>query len=150
MANEEDAQLVKLVVAFDSAILFLSNVSNQSVLGVMDKGYCLLQLTIQLNGEPYCSEQIVCSKRTNLIPEKIYNLDKFGNPTEPIDNFVIDPAKFIDLSSSTIMPIFNENNFIFEVSHEQYVEGALEIEYEIAINRNVIGKHTLDISRALH
>jgi len=47
------------------------------------------------------------------------------------------------------MPIFNENNFVFDISQEQYVEGPLEIEYEIAINQNVIGKHTLDITRSL-
>ena len=48
------------------------------------------------------------------------------------------------------MPIFNENNFIFDISYEQYVDGPLELEYEIAINQNVIGKHTLDITRSLH
>ena len=47
------------------------------------------------------------------------------------------------------MPMFNENNFVFDVSHEQYVDGPLEIEYDIAINQNVIGKHTLDITRSL-
>lgn len=141
-------------MAFDSSILFLSNVSNQHVLGALDKGYCLLQLTVVLKlngneGESYCSEYVVCSKRTNLIPEKVYKLDKFGSPVEPLDNFAVDPAKFIDLSSSTIMPIFNENNFIFDISREQYVEGPLEIEYEIAINQSTIGKHTLDITRTL-
>jgi hypothetical protein len=104
-------------VAFDSSILFLSEVSNKKAIGAMDQGYCLLQLTVQLHGESYCSEYIVCSKRTNLIPAKIYNLDKFGNPTEPIDNFAFDPAKFIDISSSTIMPIFDENDFVFEITH---------------------------------
>ena len=115
----------------------------------MEKGYCLLQLTISLNKEPYCSEYIVCSKRTNLIPEKIYKIDKFGSPIEPLDNFSIDPSKFIDISANTIMPIFNENNFIFDISQQQYIEGTLELEYEIAINQNVIGKHTLDITRPL-
>jgi hypothetical protein len=56
MAQQAADNLIKLAVTFDSSILFLSNVSNQHVLGAMEKGYCLLQLTVQLHGEPYCSE----------------------------------------------------------------------------------------------
>lgn len=89
----------------------------------MGKDYCMLLLQIGLYKEAYCSENIVCSKKTNLVPPTVVEKDRFGNPIDPVlHKLNVDPAKFIDLSAQTIMPVFNENSFIFLLDSSLYLE----------------------------
>ena len=59
----------------------------------------------------------------------------------------IDPSKFIDLSSKTIMPVFNENDFLFKIDEDAYSGGELDVDFEIKLNDRVIARHRLDLSR---
>ena len=61
----------------------------------------------------------------------------------------IDPNKFIDLSKKSVMPVFNENSFVFNMTTKDYVEGKTMVTFEIWLNLILVCKHTVDIGRYL-
>ena len=117
----------------------------------MGEDYCLLTLQIIVNQEAYCSENILCFKNTRLIPETKFEKDRFGNLLDPIKHrFIVDPSKFIDLSSKTIMPIFNENSFVFFLETKEFMQSKTQVVFELYVNLTKVCAHTMEISRYLN
>lgn len=76
-----------------------------------------MTLQIILNEEAFCSENILCTKNTQLIPERVVPKDRFGQVIESEKRRLdFDPTKIVDISKNTIMPVFNENSFVFFMS----------------------------------
>ena len=59
----------------------------------------------------------------------------------------LDPSKFVDLSSKTIMPVFNENDFLFKIERREFEKGSFEVDFDITLNNTSIGGHKLDLAR---
>mgnify|MGYP006893273594 CR=1 FL=1 len=90
----------------------------------MGKDMCSMTMQILSGEEAFCSETIVCKRRTNLVPPNAVEKDRFGNPIDPLKaKLEVDPSNFIDLSSETIMPVFNENSFVFFLETEDFIKG---------------------------
>ena len=114
----------------------------------MGKDYCMLLLQIGLFKEAFCSENIVCSKQTNLVPPTVIQKDRFGNPIDPVAHKLnIDPAKFIDLSQKTIMPVFNENSFIFLLDSSLFMESQILVKFEVFLNKSIFCHYTMNIAQ---
>ena len=153
LESPKDAQYapIKIQVIFESAIMFLNKLKNQDLLKTLGSEYCLFTLQIILNEEAYCSENILSSKKTNLIPPTKIDKDRFGNLIDPLKHkMTIDPSNFIDLSSNTIMPVFNENSFIFFLNPKDFIDQTTLIHFEIYLNLSLAFKYSLDISRYIN
>ena len=123
------------MVDFNSCILFLGQLKNKEVLDIMGRDYCLLTLQITLNQEAYCSENVICSRRTDLIPEQFVERDMYGEPLDKVQQrFNKDPSSFINLSHQTIMPIFNESNFIFYINQQDFLENKTVLKVDLYLN----------------
>lgn len=108
-------------------------------------------MNVRLNDEEFCSENILASQNSKMVEAPIVERDRFGNVLDPLkQKLQFDPSKFVDLSKKTIMPVFNENTFIFTLPTKEFIQNKTKINFEIWLNLNIICRHTMDISRFLN
>jgi hypothetical protein len=81
----------------------------------------------------------------------VVDKDRFGNLLDPLKHKMqVDPSQFINLSSKTIMPVFNENSFVFFLKTEDFIKNRTLVHFEIYLNLKLAMKHSMDISRYLN
>jgi len=61
-----------------------------------------------------------------------------------------DPKNIIDLSAETIMPIFNENTFVFFLDTALFLQNQNTLTFEIYLNQSLVCSYAMSIQRFLN
>ena len=89
------------------------------------------------------TERILCKKNTQILSSI--------NPKElkVVKNEALDPSKILDLSKGMVMPVFNQNQFRFNLGTED-LRNVLHsksyyLEVFLYMNNHIVASHTLNL-----